>query len=233
LNMIGKGCVIAIGGNEDKSGGSGSLLGEFVARAGGADARIVIIPTASAEPERRAAQYVNVFTAMGAGQIHVLNPERGITRDGLMLIENATGIFVTGGDQVKLMQHLRKTACADAIVNAVRRGAVYCGTSAGASAVSKKMLFGARQDGSGLIDVAEGLGLIPGVIVDQHFSERQRLPRLLEAVETHGLHGLGVDENTAIVWEAGRARVRGASRVTVVDPDAAIRIAAEGEELPL
>src|SRR6185369_8896425 len=189
--MIGKGCVIAIGGNEDKRGGRGSLLAEFVTRAGGAKARIVIIPTASAEPELRAAQYVKVFGAMDVAQINVLRPEHGMTRDELMLIENATGIFVTGGDQVKLMRHLHRSGCAESIVNAVREGAVYCGTSAGAAAVSKKMIFGAG-------DFADGLGLIPGVIVDQHFSERQRLPRLIAAVEAHGLPGVGVDENTAI-----------------------------------
>src|SRR4051794_28898724 len=117
--MIGKGCVIAIGGNEDKHGAHDSLLAEFITRAGGTDSRIVIIPTASVDPARRAAQYRAVFSRIGAGPIHVLRPENGVSPDELLLLENATGIFVTGGDQEKLMKHLHASGCASIIVDAV------------------------------------------------------------------------------------------------------------------
>jgi cyanophycinase len=233
--MIGNGCVIAIGGNEDKRGRHGSLLAEFVRRAGGADARLIIIPAASIEPKRRAEQYTRIFRQLGASEIRVVHAEIGATPDDLLLIENATGIFVTGGDQEKLMRCLRSTGCAGAIVNAVRSGAVYCGTSAGAAAVSKKMIFARTlKNGREVLDVAEGLGLVPSVIVDQHFSERQRLPRLVDAVKKHGLTGIGLDENTAAVWEGGsEARVRGASSVTVIRLDDEIRTAEDGELLPV
>lgn len=231
--MIGNGCVMAIGGNEDKRAARASLLAEFVRRAGGAAARIVIIPSASAEPERRAQQYTRIFRRLGAEQIRVVHAERGVTPDDLLLIENATGIFVAGGDQELLMRHLRRTGCAAVIVDAVRGGAVYCGTSAGAAAVSKKMIF-ARElgDGREIVELSEGLGLVPTVIVDQHFSERGRLGRLLSAVDDHGLTGVGIDENTAAVWEGGGAvRVAGQSRVTVIDPALRIRVATDGESV--
>jgi len=229
-SMIGKGCVITIGGNEDKSAAHSSLLAEFVRLAGGSDARLIVIPSASEAPVRRAEQYVRLFATLGAAAIHVVHAETRVTPDDLLLIENATGIFVTGGDQEKLMACLRPTGCADAILNAVRAGAVYCGTSAGAAAACKTMLF----EHGNVIRFAEGLGLLPAVIIDQHFSERQRLPRLLEAVTKHGLTGVGVDENTAVVWRrGGDVRVRGASRVTVVAPGAEIRVAANGDRLPV
>jgi cyanophycinase len=234
--MIGTGCVMVIGGNEDKRAAHSSLLAEFVRRAGGAEARIVIVPSASDEPVRRAAQYRRIFAALGVAQIHAVHAELGVTPDDLLLIENATGIFITGGDQELLMRHLRETGCAAAIVNAVRNGAVYCGTSAGASAASKKMLFARTlANGREVMDFAEGLGLLPCVIIDQHFSERQRLPRLVQAVKTHGMTGIGIDENTAAVWQAGhKTRVHGASNVTVVRPQKReMLVLADGETLPL
>lgn len=227
---------MAIGGNEDKRASQKSLLAEFVRRAGGDAARIVIIPSASVEPVKRAAQYTRIFRRLGAKCVLTVHAERGATPDERLLIENASGIFVTGGDQAKLMSHLRRTGCADSIVNAVRNGAVYAGTSAGAAAVSRRMLF-ARQleDGHEIVEFAEGLGLVPGVIVDQHFSERQRLPRLRAAVEDHGLHGVGIDENTATIWEAGRApRVLGAGVVTLVEPRTTrVQVIEPGDTIPL
>jgi cyanophycinase len=230
-DMIGNGCVIAIGGNEDKRGAHDSLLAEFIRRAGGCDARIVVIPSASAEPVRRAQQYTRIFTKLGAAAVRAVHAEIGATPDDLLLIENATGIFVAGGDQELLMRHLRRTSCAAAVVQAVRNGAVYCGTSAGAAAVSKKMIY---QSDDNIVRFTEGLGLIPSVIVDQHFSERLRLGRLVSAVDHHGLHGIGIDENTAVVWEAARApRVAGQRRVAVIDPALRIRFAEDGESVVL
>jgi cyanophycinase len=235
-NVLGNGVVMAIGGNEDKRATRHSILAEFVRRAGGAEARIVIIPSASKYPVRRAAQYARVFRKLGVEAITAIHAERGATPDDLLKIENATGIFVTGGDQGKLMHHLLRTGCATAIVNAVRNGGgVYAGTSAGASAVAKRMIIGRTlADGSEVVEFAEGLGLVPGVIVDQHFSERQRLPRLIAAVEDHGLVGVGIDENTATVWENDGARVAGAGGVTVIQPGAdQVQVLAHGADLVL
>jgi cyanophycinase len=229
--MIANGSVMVIGGNEEKRASLASLLREFVQRAGDAAARIVIIPSASEEPAVSAERYARLFAELGAGHVFTVHAERPVTPDQLLLLANATGIFVTGGDQEQLMRHLRRSGCAEVIVEAVGRGAIYCGTSAGAAAASKVMLFGRSENGREFVEFAEGLGLLPTVIIDQHFSERRRLPRLLQAVGKHGLMGVGIDENTAAIWEAGRALlVRGASTVTIVEPANAVpRVLEHGE----
>lgn len=216
--MIGHGCVITIGGNEDKRPAPGSLLGAFVARAGGADARIVVIPSASAEPVVRAGEYCRLFGELGVQDVRAIHAERGSVTDAeRAALRNATGIFVTGGDQNLLMESLRATNCVGPILDAVHGGAVYAGTSAGASAASQTMIAGSTEKHDH-IDFAEGLGLIPHVIIDQHFAERDRLPRLLDASRAWQLPGVGIDENTAIVWLGnGEALVKGTGAVTVVD----------------
>lgn len=209
--MIGKGCVIAIGGNEEKRGKRASILSAFVRRAGGAEARIAIIPSASVEPVRRGKMYERLFTRFGAGSVRVIHVHKGLSSDEREAIRTSTGIFITGGDQLRLMEFLRAADCVNLIRETVRSGAVYAGTSAGASAASLLMIAG--DDG----EYAAGLGLLPDVIIDQHFSERVRLPRLMKISKTHGLTGIGIDENTAVVWHEEGMSVEGSGEVTVVD----------------
>lgn len=220
--MIGNGCVICIGGNEDKCGDQNSILGTFVERSGGSEARIVIIPSASVEPDERAAQYSAIFSGLRASSVHAIHAEREYLGDAdRTILKNATGIFVTGGDQLLLMRHLRRHDLVDLIRETVRAGAVYAGTSAGASAVSRRMIAGTMDDhGNESVALHEGLGLLPDVIVDQHFSERQRLSRLMNASRSEQLKGVGIDENTAMIWTPdGSTLVHGSGEVTVVDPD--------------
>jgi cyanophycinase len=206
---------MAIGGNEDKRPHRSSILGTFVERAGGADARIVIIPSASVEPVERAATYTAIFSELGATDIRTVHAESGVSDEEREAIRGASGIFVTGGEQERLMEFLRAGDCVEAIREAVRRGAVYAGTSAGASAASATMIASSEDD---YVVLSEGIGLIPHAIIDQHFGERQRLPRLEVAAKSHGLTGVGVDENTAIVWSSnGGVRVEGVGNVTIVD----------------
>ena len=209
--MIGKGCVIAIGGNEEKRGQRASILAAFVRRAGGADARIVIIPSASVEPVRRGNLYARVFTRFGAGLVTIVNVHKGVSEADREAIRTSTGIFITGGDQLRLMEFLRATDCVNLIRESVRSGAVYAGTSAGASAASMLMIAGDNGE------YAAGLGLLPDVIIDQHFAERARLPRLLNLSRQHRLTGIGIDENTAVVWHDEGMHVEGSGKVTVVD----------------
>jgi cyanophycinase len=215
--------VIAIGGNEDKAATPESILGAFAERAGGRDAHIVVIPSASEQPVERARQYAQIFKTLGAEYVRIVHAERGVTKDDLLLLENATGIFVAGGDQQKLMHHLRQTGCADLIVEAVRNGAVYAGTSAGAAVISKQMIASSRRrQGKDIIAFAEGLGLVPGVIIDQHFSQRRRLTRLLTATTQRCMTGIGIDEDTAAMWNGSDSvSVLGRGDVTIVHPDCA------------
>jgi cyanophycinase len=212
---------MAIGGNEDKRGVRTSILAAFVERAGGAESRIVIIPSASVAPRERAQRYTKIFRKLRAVDVRAVHAESGVSDDDREVIRKATGIFVTGGDQVRLMEFLRAGDAVEAIRDAVRAGAVYAGTSAGASALSRLMIARSkRKKGSDLIEYDEGLGLIPDAIIDQHFGQRQRLSRLVSASNTHNLTGIGIDENTAIVWNRdGLVTVEGAGEVTIVDPD--------------
>ena len=222
--MIGTGCVIAIGGNENKRGERSSILGSFVHRAGGDAARIVIIPSASEEPRVRAGQYAQIFRRLGVKKVTTVHAElRRVSAAQREAIRNATGIFVTGGDQVKLMEHLRATSLVELIRDTVRNGAVYAGTSAGASAASHTMIAGSDGD---FVHLGEGLGLIPDVIIDQHFGERSRLARLVHAVRTRRMTGVGIDEDTAIVWNgtSGEVSVEGVGKVTIVDREHRIQV---------
>lgn len=219
--LIGNGCVMAIGGNEDKRAARTSILAAFIERAGGPQARIVIVPSASVAPRERAQRYTKIFARLGVKAVHAVHAEAGVSQEDLAAIRNATGIFVTGGDQVRLMDALRAAGCIEPIRAAVRNGAVYAGTSAGASAVSRRMIASStRKKGADIVAFDEGLGLIPDAIIDQHFGQRRRLTRLINASNAHLLTGIGIDENTAIVWTRdGIVTVEGTGEVTIVDPD--------------
>jgi cyanophycinase len=224
--MIGSGCVIAIGGNENKRGARSSILGSFVRRAGGSTARIVIIPSASEEPRARAAHYTRIFRRLGAHKVTTIHAERGnVGAAEREALRTASGIFVTGGNQQMLMEHLRAMDLVDVIRATVRGGAVYAGTSAGASAASETMIAGSDGD---LVHLGEGLGLIPDVIIDQHFGERHRLARLKLAVKWQKMTGIGIDEDTAVVWSASgdgvTVTVEGVGKVTIVDPHHKIHV---------
>lgn len=215
---------MAIGGNESKRGTRSSILGSFVRRAGGGDARIVIIPSASEEPRARAAHYTYIFRRLGARKVTTVHAERrNVTAAEREAIRTATGIFVTGGNQMVLMEHLRATDLVEVIRETVRRGAVYAGTSAGASAASQTMIAGSDGD---LVHIAEGLGLVPDFIIDQHFGERHRLPRLALAARWQQIVGIGIDEDTAVVWNGsnGEITVEGVGKVTIVDPQHKIHV---------
>lgn len=218
--MIGNGCVIAIGGNEDKSGCPASILNDFVERAGGVAARVVIVPFASEEPVKRAAMYTELFRSFGARDVRTLQVAGDDDCCDYSLLDNATGIFATGGDQERLMLLLNRGSYVEAIRRAVMRGAVYAGTSAGAAAISEEMIF-AVNDADARLSYGKGLGLTPRLIIDQHFSERQRLPRLKAAVSEKNLVGVGVDENTAVIFEpaAQRLTIKGSGTVTIVTPN--------------
>jgi cyanophycinase len=213
-----------IGGAEDKLRAK-VILTRFVDLAGGADGHIVVISTASSLGDLATEVYRELFTAMGATRISGLRPEtRGQANDpaGEALLSDATGIFLTGGNQLKLASIVGGTKLGTAILEARDRGAVVGGTSAGASAVSTHMMaFGSSGDTpkNRMAQLSAGLGLLRGVVVDQHFEQRTRIGRLLATVaQSPSLLGLGVDEDTAaIVWPDETMEVIGRGSVTIVD----------------
>jgi cyanophycinase len=218
-----------IGGAEDKLR-KRTILQEFVRAAGGLEARIAVIPTASSIGSEVTEVYDALFRREGAADVVAVRPEsREEAHDALLVaaIERATGVFMTGGNQLKLSAIVAGTPLGDAIVAAHRRGVVVGGTSAGASIQSSHMLaFGGpgTTPKQRMTQMAAGLGLIESAVIDQHFDQRNRYGRLLMIVaQSPQLLGIGVDEDTAAVVEADTEghdvlRVIGRGSVTVMDP---------------
>ena len=230
----GRPTLFIIGGAEDRVG-KAVVLRRFVRLAGGRRSRIVIIPTASSFQDEVVEAYTEVFTRLGAQHLSVVNPEdRQEAHDpqAVGLIDQATGIFMSGGSQLKLSQRLPGTPLGEAIHRAHDRGAVVGGTSAGASIMSQFMIsmgdegITPRQRNSQL---SAGLGLIEGVIIDQHFGQRARYGRLLSMVAgSPHLIGIGIDEDTAIeVVDRSVFTVHGAGAVFVLDCRASVSDAPE------
>ncbi|HEX7183683.1 MAG TPA: cyanophycinase [Thermoanaerobaculia bacterium] len=220
------GLLIAIGGAEDKTR-QRVILRYFLEAAGGSDASVVVLATASDFPEITAERYADLFYKMHADSVEVLRIDNRdhaleVREEALELLEYATGLFLTGGSQLKFSSILGGTGIADSIRRRHADGMVVAGTSAGAAVLSEHMI--ALGDSGGtprrrLVHMAKGLGLAPDIVIDQHFRRRDRLGRLLTALSYNpSLLGVGVDEDTAAVIEpTGRLSVMGSGAVTVVD----------------
>lgn len=214
---------MAIGGAEDKFRDR-VILSRFVEMAGGPSARIVIIPTASSLPD--AGQlYETVFSELGAASADILtvNTRDDADEDALVeLVRKSTGIFLTGGNQIRIAAMLGGTRVAKALDQRSCQGVPVAGTSAGASVLSAIMVAGGQSGSTPkrqLARMSPGLGLIDTVIIDQHFRERNRVGRLVTMVSYNpGLLGLGIDEDTAaILMPDGTFEVLGRGSVLVVD----------------
>ena len=218
------GPVIIIGGAEDKRQDR-AILSAFVELAGGAEASIEVISTASSFGERAADRYTELFRDLGAGQAVGVCPrtrEEANDPEPVGAVGRATGVFLTGGNQIRLVSVIGGTRLEDALASAHDRGAVIAGTSAGASAVAAHMVAFGRSGASPkhrMIHLSAGLGLVDRVVVDQHFEQRGRWGRLLAAVAlSPRLLGIGIDEDTAAVVRDDRTlEVIGKGSVTIVD----------------
>lgn len=218
------GRLMVIGGGEDKEGEM-EILREFVRLAGGPDeARIVVMSAASTDHEAQDAKYRGVFEGIGVREFRMLRTESRSDADraqAVKAIDRATGIFFTGGDQKLLVSRLRETKIADELHRRLRDGLVIAGTSAGASMMSATMLDeGDSKECArkGIVTLGEGMGFLPGMIIDQHFAQRGRLGRLLAAVaERPDLLGVGIGEDTAMIVEGDSFRVIGRGVATVID----------------
>ncbi len=216
--------LFAIGGAEDRLGAS-SVLRRFVRLAGGKRSRIVVVPAASAFPSEVVTAYTDVFSRLGCPEVDIVNPaSRRDASDPALVdaVDQATGVFMSGGSQLKLGQLLPGTPLGEAVRAAHDRGAVIGGTSAGASIMSEFMIsmgdegVTPRQRHSQL---SAGLGLIDGVVIDQHFGQRARYGRLMSMVAgSPSLIGIGIDEDTAIeITDRSTFTVHGTGAVFVLD----------------
>jgi cyanophycinase len=220
----GAGVLMAIGGAEDKLGNR-AILSRFVQLAGGDRARVVVLASASSLGEEITGLYEQVFTELGAAEVRSLRPrtrEEAEAAGPAGAVAGATGVFMTGGNQLRLSMVVAGTRLGAALLDTHRRGAVVGGTSAGASALSSHMVaFGGPGEipKQRLAHMAAGLGLLPGAVIDQHFTQRGRIGRLLLLVaESPSQLGIGIDEDTAaVIAPDGVLEVLGKGTVTVVD----------------
>lgn len=219
-----EGHVIVIGGAEDKVR-ERVILTRFVALAGGTDARICVISTASSLGPQAGEMYRRVFGELGVRHVHPIHAtSRAQANDDTSArhVRDASGIFLTGGNQLRLSSTIGGTRLSQAILEAHRAGVVVAGTSAGASAMSTHMVAFGASGGSPkqrMAQMAAGLGVLPGVIIDQHFQQRNRLGRLLAIISQNpSLLGIGVDEDTAgVVGPDHVLEVIGRRSLTIID----------------
>jgi cyanophycinase len=220
---IDRGFIIPIGGGEDKIKEM-QIHRKFLEISGGAEADIVVIPTAS-RLESTGPDYNEIFRDLGAGRVEFLPIEHREDCEKLAYVEmlkRATGIFMTGGNQLRLSTILGGTLVAQTIRRRNAAGIPVAGTSAGASIMSEHMISGGESNAApsgGGVSLAPGLGLTNAVIIDQHFTQRNRLGRLLTATSHNPfLIGLGIDEDTAaFIGPDDMLEVVGSGTVTVVD----------------
>jgi cyanophycinase len=218
-----KGTLIIIGGHEDRDPkGDRKILKEVARRVRGG--KLVLATVASHQPEGYFDDYEKGFADLELGELvelYVEDRTEAGNRDKLSVIDDAAGIFFSGGDQLRITSQIGDTGIEAKVRALYERGGVIAGTSAGASAMSDTMLVRGTSSEThriGDLHMAPGLGLIRDVIIDQHFAERGRFGRLLGAVAHNPrVLGLGIDEDTAAIVQGDEIEVIGSGAVYVVD----------------
>jgi cyanophycinase len=221
-----RGRLVAIGGGDIREGDA-PLLKEFVKLARGARARIVVMTVATDDPAAAANEYRAAFRRLGLDDIKVVDVstrQDAAAADSLKAIEEATGLFFTGGDQLHITSLVGGTEMQKLIHRRYERGLVIGGTSAGAAMMSNSMIVSGHSDDNpklGGVEIGPGMDLLIGAMIDTHFSQRGRFGRLLTAVAHYPQDlGLGIDERTAMIVNRHEFEVAGEGAVTVIDAGA-------------
>ncbi len=219
------GHLLVIGGAEDKYN-ERRILKKFLSLAGDDAAQVLIVPVASDFPEFAADVYTQAFRKLGVTNPRVL---RATSRQDIVqadyekLLDGVTGVFITGGDQMRLVSLLGGTKFAEKLRKMVREtNIVLAGTSAGAAGMSTSMIVRGEPSShphKNAVRLSPGLGFLKNIIIDQHFSERGRISRLITAVSYNPYNlGIGIDENTAIILDGkGTLEVFGEGSATIID----------------
>lgn len=219
-----RGCLIAIGGNEDKAHEL-VVLKHVVKEVGKTRYKVCVITTASEEPEQRGKDYHDVFTTLGASGIEILNIKKRAQANDVSLaktLEDVDLIFLAGGDQLRLTSILGGSRILEAIQNRLEAGALIAGTSAGAAVFSDTMIYEGRSE-EGLIKgrvlTTAGFGFVENIVFDTHFMTRGRIGRLIQIVTTNPTSiGVGIGEDSGVVLKGdGTVEVVGTGQVIIVD----------------
>lgn len=221
-NKIIKGTLIPIGGNEDKGFEDDEIhrldyieegiLSHVVREAGGKNARIIVIPTASSIPVEVGENYLKAFDTLGCKNVIVLNiksKKDSEHPEAIDLIKTADCIMFSGGDQSKIAKYIGDTTIHKILIDRYHNdeGFVIAGTSAGAMAMANEMIAGGSSTKAfikGAVLMRKGLGLLPQLIIDTHFIQRGRFGRISEAVAKFpDLIGIGLAEDTGMIIKNG------------------------------
>ncbi len=213
--------LMAIGGNMRLDG---EIAKEFFRLCGGADAHLVVIPAATSRLNG-GTEFIQAWQELGINDPPTILPvhERlqSFEDENIQAVKRASGIFFTGGNQLRLTTVLAGTPLLKAILEVFQQGTVVAGTSAGAAVMGRMMISGGKTSTGarfGTAQFAEGLGFYESILFDQHFYQRNRIGRLIYAVTLHPhLLGVGLDENTAVILVNDRMTVIGKRAVTIID----------------
>jgi cyanophycinase len=231
------GSLLIIGGGEDRCCGTG-LLDRFVGLCGGDQAQIVLVTTATGIPDEVHAEYEEAFRKLGVDQTRELRLHGRADADGAeaaAMLTAATGVFFCGGNQSRL-RTLVGSRTNEILRARLARGLIVAGTSAGATAMGRTMILGGHSPevAAAAVRTGPGLGLVPKLLIDMHFGERGRLPRLLSAVALDPDHlGVGIDENTAILVTTTSFEVLGTGVATVADAEHSTVVHPAGDGDPI
>lgn len=231
------GRLLIIGGAEDRRCGAG-VLERFVNLCGATAARIVLVTTATGRPGQVLAEYRRVFRKLGVqtiSELRISGRSDADSEEAGAALDGATGVFFSGGDQSRL-QTLVGSRINEQLKQLLAAGLVVAGTSAGATALGRTMILGGDgpEVSTATVRTAPGLGLMPRMLIDMHFGERGRLPRLLSAVTLDPDRlGVGIDENTAILAGQDCFEVIGSGVVSVVDAERATVVHAATDSDPI
>lgn len=223
--MLGR--LLVIGGAEDPDEQDMRILPHFVKMCGGKRARLVVCGAPSEKVLEKERTYRRIFEGIGVASVmetHIRSRVDGLKEELLEATERATGVFFTGGDQLRLTSMVAGTKFGECVQERLwNDGLVVGGTSAGAAAMSSTMLIGGRDEGTvrrADIRLAPGFGFMRDVIIDTHFAQRGRVSRLLAVLaQNPELLAIGIDENTAIEVDPAKRRftVVGEGAVFVCD----------------
>jgi cyanophycinase len=219
-----RGTLFLVGGKDGRNDDR-VLIDRFARICGGGSARVLVITSASDVPERYAREYREAFDASGVREVSIFHASDRSASDDLGLLsslDRVDGVYFSGGGQRRLIDAMGGTRFAARLHERHREGLHVGGTSAGASAMSTIMIAqgdGKRPIQPASVELSSGFGLLPEIIVDQHFQQRGRFGRLIAAILLNpAMLGFGLDEGTAVEMDhSGRALVRGAGALTIVD----------------
>lgn len=243
-HKVARGFIIPIGGREEKDTAHPLVLKRFIELSGGSDAVISVIPTAS-NLEDTGDSYVEIFERLGVKKIYntkITNRTDANNELFVNQLAESTGIFMTGGNQLLLSTILGGTVVAKMIRKRNFEGVPVAGTSAGAAFIPEHMIIGGKSGAIprvGGVMMAPGLGLTNKIMIDQHFSQRNRLGRLLTALSYNPYKtGVGVDEDTAaVIAPDGVIEAVGSGVLTIIDMSnvefSSVARAAEGDAISL